>query len=338
MIEVDGSLGEGGGQILRTSVSLSAVTRKPVKIVNIRAKRKNPGLAPSHLTSIDSVARISDADVDGLYPGSQEITFSPRELLGGEFEFDVGTAGSISLVLQTCLIPAALSKSRVVINVKGGTDVNWSPPIDFMRMVHLPILERFGPSCDLEMTARGFYPEGGGEVRLEVSPVSKLQAVKIEERGQVRSVEGVAYAQNLPEDVALRIKHAAIKKLADFKAVTIELDFRRGHSTGAGIVLVARCDNTLLGASVLGAKGVRSETLGENCALDLAETVHSGATVDEHMLDQVLPYMALAEGNSVVLADEMTAHAGTNISVIEKFLGKRFSVEEAGELVRIETL
>ena len=338
MIEIDGSLGEGGGQILRTSVSLSAVTGKPVKIVNIRAKRKNPGLAPSHMTSIDSVAKISDADVDGLYPGSQEIAFSPREILGGEFEFDVGTAGSISLVLQTCLIPAALSKSRVVINVKGGTDVNWSPPIDFMRMVHLPILERFGPACDLEMTARGFYPEGGGEVRLEVSPVSKLQAVKIEERGQVRSVEGVAYAQNLPEDVALRIKHAAIKKLVDFKGVTIELDFRGGHSTGAGIVLVARCDNTLLGASVLGAKGVRSETLGENCALDLVETVDSGATVDEHMLDQVLPYMALAEGNSVVLAEEMTAHAGTNISVIEKFLGKRFSVEEAGELVRIETL
>ncbi len=338
MIEVDGSLGEGGGQILRTSVSLAAVTREPVKITNIRAGRKNPGLAPSHITSIEAVARIADADVDGLYQGSKEVIFSPRDLLGGEFEFDIGTAGSISLVLQSCLIPSILSKARTVLEIRGGTDVNWSPPIDYMRMVHLPMVERFGPSCDLELASRGFYPEGGGDVRVEISPVTKLSSVSIESPGNVRSIEGIAFAQNLPEDIALRIKHAAIKRLPAFKEVSVELDYRRGHSRGAGLVLVARCDNTILGASALGAKGIRSETLGENCALDLTETVRSGATVDEHMLDQILPYMALADGESLVVGEEMSAHAETNIAVIEKFIGPRFSIQKQDGLVRVQTL
>jgi RNA 3'-phosphate cyclase len=337
MIDIDGSFGEGGGQILRTALSLSSVIKEPVRVFNIRANRPKPGLAPSHVTSIEAVAELADAEVDGLFPGSKEIVFKPGQLMGGSFEFDVGTAGSISLVIQSCLLPAVMSKSTVSMTVKGGTDVNWSPPIDFMRLVHLPLLARLGPSCDLEIGTRGFYPEGGGEVTVEISPVSRLEGVDLGTRGDVLSIEGVAYAQNLPEHVVSRIKHSALKMLLDFKEVVIESDLRNGHSTGAGIVLAAVCENSVIGQSALGAKGVRSEVLGESCATDLIETLKSGATVDEHMLDQMLPYMAVAEGRSTVLTDELTDHAKTNIWVIEKFLGKKFVIERLGELTAVRT-
>jgi len=338
MIDIDGSHGEGGGQILRTAVSLSAVTGHPVRIFNIRSKRKNPGLAPSHMTAIEAAAKMSDADIDGLYPGSKELVFKPREILGGSYEFDVGTAGSISLVLQTCLIPAILSKSLVDITVKGGTDVNWSPPIDYMRFVHLPILSKFGPSFELEIRARGFYPEGGGEVNIQIAPTGELSGLELISPGKTMAIEGVSYVQNLPKDIAARVKHAALKKLTECPSITINSDVSRGVSTGAGIVLAARCENTILGASALGAKGIRSEVLGESCALELMETVGSGATVDEHMLDQVLPYMALASGKSTVIAEELTQHAETNMWVIESFLGQRFKVEKIDNMVQVSTV
>lgn len=338
MIEIDGSHGEGGGQILRTSIALSAVTGEEVRVRNIRANRPNPGLAPSHVTSIDAVARLCDGEVDNLYAGSKDIVFKPGQLTGGRFEFDVGTAGSISLVLQSCLVPAALSKARVTMHVTGGTDVRWSPPIDFMRLVHLPLLNLFGPSCDLEVMSRGFYPEGGGEVEMDVSPVGELAAVDLQSRGNVLRIEGMAFAQNLPEHVVTRTKHSALKELIDFEQVRVDSDVRKGRSTGAGMVLCAVCENTFLGSSALGEKGVRAEELGETCAHDLIETIDSGATVDEHMLDQILPYMALSKGRSRVLTEEMTGHAETNMSVVEAFLGKRFETEKRNGLVEVRTV
>jgi len=338
MIEIDGATGEGGGQILRTSIALSAVTGHEVRIRNIRANRPNPGLAPSHVTSIEAVARICDGEVDNLYVGSKDIVFRPGQLTGGRFELDVGTAGSISLILQSCLIPAALSKARVVMRVTGGTDVKWSPPIDFMRMVHIPILNMFGPSCEVDVEARGFYPEGGGEVVMDVSPVGELAPVDLTARGDVLRVEGVAFAQNLPEHVVTRMKHAALKRLIDFKEAKVDSDLLKGRSTGAGIVLCGVCENTFLGASALGERGVRAEELGEGCAQDLLETLGSGATVDEHMLDQILPYMALAKGHSTVLAEEMTQHAETNMTIVEAFLGKKFETRKMDGLVEVRTV
>lgn len=338
MIEIDGSFGEGGGQILRTSTALSSVTHQPVRIKNIRASRKNPGLAPSHVTSVEAVAAICDAETEGVFVGSKEIVFRPGELVGGDFDLDVGTAGSISLVLQSCLIPSVVARTRTRLVIKGGTDVNWSPPIDHMRLVHLPLLERFGPSCHLELLSRGFYPEGGGEVSVEVSPVARLDPVDLSSRGAVLRIEGVAYAQNLPETVVTRIKHSALKSLVEFERISVDSDIRKGHSTGAGLVLAAVCQNTVIGESTLGAKGLRSEVLGETTALNLIEVLRSGATVDEHMLDQILPYMALASGPSVVLAEELTGHAETNIWVIERFLGKRFAVDKTDGLVRVQTV
>lgn len=337
MIEVDGSYGEGGGQILRTSIAMSAVTSQPLRLLNIRANRPNPGLAPSHITSIDAVAQIADAEVEGLYPGSKEIVFKPRQLVGGDFEFDVGTAGSISLVLQACLVPAALSRQMVRLDIRGGTDVKWSPPIDYMRLVFAKMLDRLGVSCEIEVQSRGFYPEGGGRVSAEVSP-AKLVPLVLDSPGSILAVDGIAYAQNLPDHVVERTKHAALKRLVGVPIVRIDSDLRKGHSTGAGIVLAATCENTVLGESVLGERGVRAERLGEDCSSNLIETMHSGATVDDHMLDQILPYLALAGGRSLVVAEELTTHAETNMRVIEKFMGPRFETEKKGNLVEVRAI
>jgi RNA 3'-phosphate cyclase len=326
MIEIDGALGEGGGQVLRTAIALSAVTQQPVRIVRIRAGRANPGLSPQHVTSIEAVAALCDAMVDGLGVGAREIEFHPGALLGGSFRFDIGTAGSIPLVMLSCLLPAALSSGRVEMTITGGTDVRWAPPIDHFMRVHAPIAEKFGLRCSAELVSRGFYPEGGGEVHMEVVPSGGLRGVSLLERGTVTRVGGVAYSQNLPEHVVGRMRHAAMKKLVSIGSVEIESDIREGHSTGAGIFLMADCGKTLIGQSALGQRGVRAEVLGESCASDLMESVSSAATVDRYMLDQTLLYMALAHGPSVVVGEEMTGHAETNIAVIEKFVDRRFGV------------
>lgn len=328
MIEIDGSSGEGGGQILRTSIALSAVTGEPVRITDIRAGRPNPGLAPQHMASVEAVAALSDATVEGLAPGAMEIVFRPGELLGGVHEFDVGTAGSVSLVLQSCLLPAALSRTTTAITVRGGTDVRWSPPIDYLVRVHARVAEGFGARCALEVVSRGFYPEGGGEVRMEVAPAGRLRGASMDRPGDMVGIRGVAYAQNLPEQVVTRMKHAALKRLVDFDDVKIESDLRKGRSTGAGIVMVSTLGGCVLGSSALGERGIRAERLGEECAADLAETLASGATVDDHMMDQVLPYMAVAEGRSVVVAEALTGHASTNMEVIQRFLGDVFSTDK----------
>jgi RNA 3'-phosphate cyclase len=338
MMEIDGSYGEGGGQVLRTSVAMSAVTSQAVKVFNIRANRPNPGLAPSHITSIEAVAQIADAEVDGLFPGSKEIVFRPQQLTGGDFEFDVGTAGSIALVLQACLLPAALSRRTVRLDVTGGTDVRWSPPIDYMRLVHAPMLNLLGASCDIEIGERGFYPEGGGRVSAEISPTSGFSCLQLKSPGNILAVDGVAFAQNLPEHVVTRTKHAALKALLSVPSTRIDSDLRKGHSTGAGIVLAARCEHTILGESMLGEKGVRAERLGEECATNMLETARSGATVDEHMLDQILPYLALSEGESVVVAEEMTTHAETNMRIIERFLGRRYETTKRDGLVEVRVV
>ena len=337
MMEIDGSHGEGGGQVLRTAVSLSAVLREPVRVTGIRAGRPNPGLAAQHVAGIGAVAELCDAEVDGVSVGSEEVTFRPGALVGGEFDFDIGTAGSTSLVLQACLLPAAFSKSLVTLTLKGGTDTKWSPPVDFMRLVHTPIVRRMGVSIDIDLVHRGFYPEGGGEIVARIDPCPGIRGVDLGHRGGFLRVSGVAYAQNLPEHVISRTKHAALKALVEHKNIKVDSERSSGVSTGAGVVLAAEYENTVLGASVLGKRGLKAETLGETCATDLAETMRSGATVDEHMLDQILPYMALAKEESVILAEELTGHAETNMWVVERFLGRRFAVGKRDPLVEVRT-
>ncbi len=337
MIEIDGAHGEGGGQILRTAISLSAVLAEPVRIFNIRQGRPNPGMSAQHVASIAAVAGLSGADVDGLRAGSREVVFRPGTIPGGDFDFDVGTAGSISLVLQSCILPALHAAGRTTISVSGGTDVKWAPQIDYLGLVHLPLIGLAGARADLHVERRGFYPEGGGRVSLDIEPATVLP-LDLERRKGTPDIEGVVCSQNLPEDVTTRMKHAALKRMVGLERVRLRSDVSSGRSRGAGIVISARFENTVLGAARLGEKGVRAEVLGDECASDLLGVLSTDATVDQHSLDQVLPFMALADGRSKVVAQGLTPHAETNIWVIERFLGEKFSVEEDRGLVTVETV
>ncbi len=338
MIEIDGSWGEGGGQILRMSVALSAVTGKDIRIVKIRAGRPKPGLAAQHLTSIKSVARLCDAKVEGLEIGSQKVELHPGELRGGKFNFDVGTAGAITLVFQACLIPALHAPTKSVFTVTGGTDVRWSPPIDYFQFVFLPVIEKMGVFARIERVRRGYYPKGGGKVVLHVEPIEKLAPLRLEEKGDLRSIGGISHVGNLPSHVADRMKKAAEEELAGMGKTGIDAKTLGGEDAfgqGGGIVLWAETDRTILGANSLAERGVRAEKVGQTASKKLMDEWKGGATLDVHLSDQVLPYMVLADGESTFLTREISNHAKTNMWLFGHFFDVEFDKTRINDLYKV---
>ncbi len=325
MISIDGSEGEGGGQILRTSIALSALTQKPVKIFNIRAKRDNPGLRAQHLTSILAVGKICRAEMLGVELGSKKIEFIPGEIEGGHHSINIGTAGAITLVLQALMIPAMKAKKEVKIKVKGGTDVRWSPPIDYLRYVTLPLLKKFGYLGEIELIQRGYYPKGGGEVLAKITPV-KLRPINLMGPGKPLSLEGISHAHSDLEKakVARRqmrtVRSLLYNKLCQLNPeleVNIRQEYGQTPSYGSGITLFLRTENSILGADSLGEKGKSSEIVGQEAAKNLIQEINSQAPLDKYMGDQIIPYLALATGS--VKASEVTQHTKTNISIVKKF-------------------
>ena len=334
MLRIDGSYGEGGGQVLRTALALSAITGKAVEVVNIRANRPNPGLATQHMHGVRAIARLCNARVEGAELGSTRVRFEPGEITSQRLQIDIGTAGSISLILQLLLLPCAFSRGAVTLDVKGGTDVRWSPPIDYVKHVLLPVVAKLGFSASLEVLARGYYPKGGGRVRVTVSPVRRLSGVKILDRGRLLGVEGVAHASRLPEHVVEREARAAREVLSSYNT-RIKLECRKDFSTGTGITLWARYENTRLGGSALGERGKPAEDVGREAARALLAEIESGASVDIHLADQLVPFFALAEGDSAFTVRELTGHLKTNIFVTQQILGTRFEVEEEDGLFMV---
>src|SRR6266540_276631 len=204
MIEVDGSFGEGGGQVLRTAVALSAVLSKEIHVFNIRAGRTEPGLRPQHMTGVKAAAELCSGHLEGLAVGSTEFVFKPGKLKAGTFRFDVGTAGSVTLVLQTLMPIIAFAPGAVHLEIVGGTDVKWSPPIDYVRLVTLPILKKIGYQGELELVGRGHYPKGGGLVKFSTGGASRLQALICEKPGLISKIYGISHAVALPRHVAER--------------------------------------------------------------------------------------------------------------------------------------
>lgn len=334
MLRIDGSYGEGGGQVLRTALALSAITGRAVEVVNIRANRPKPGLAVQHMHGVKALARLCSARVEGAEVGSTRVYFEPGEITPQRLRIDIGTAGSISLILQVLLLPSAFSGGEVVLDVKGGTDVRWSPPIDYLKHVLLPVAAKLGFSADIEVLARGYYPRGGGRVRVRVKPVKKLKGAVLLERGRLLGVRGIAHASRLPRHVVEREAKAASELLAEYNP-EITLEERKDFSTGTGITLWACYENTRLGASALGERGKPAERVGEEAARALLLEIESGASVDVHLADQLVPFLALAEGASKFTVREVTGHLKTNIFVTEQILGKRFEIRKEGRLFRV---
>lgn len=341
MLDIDGSYGEGGGQLLRTALALAAVTGREVALRNIRAKRDKPGLAPQHLAAVRAVATLCRGRLEGVSLRSREIRFAPAELRGGEYRFDIGTAGSISLVLQA-LLPVMIASERIAtVTVTGGTDVRQAPPIDYLRNVLLPLLARMGIEAELEVMRRGYYPRGGGEVRVAVSP-GPLKPLGLEKPGGLVSIEGRAHVSNLPEHIAIRMRDAAFERLARVSGPSprVEVEaLHRDRATGQGgaIVMWARTRGTVLGAGRVAERGIRAETLGGAVGEELAADLAAGATVDLHAADQLLVYLALAKGGSY-LVRAATTHTRTAVWLLEQFLPLRFELVPNGDLIRLTTL
>ena len=339
VIEIDGAYGEGGGQLVRTAVALAALSGRPLRLRNVRAQRARPGLAAQHLAALRAVAALCDARCEGLELRAQAFSFEPRARpAGGELRVDVGTAGSVTLVLQA-LVPvllAARTPARVV--VTGGTDVRQAPSWDYFREVLLRLLARMGLRLRASLARRGYYPRGGGEITLEVAPGIPAP---LDLRGDAVSwrIAGEAHVANLPVTIAERMRGAALAALGREAAIGARaLGDEEATGTGGAITAWAESDAGLLGASRIAERGVRAEALGDAVGREIAADLASGATLDAHAADQVLVYLAMARGRSSFTARTVSSHARTAIWLIPQFLPARFAVEEEGGLARVSAV
>lgn len=358
MIEIDGSYGEGGGQVVRTAVALSAISNMPVRVCNIRQNRPNPGLSHQHVNAIGALAELCGAKATGVAKGSTDITFIPSSIKGGEYHVDIGTAGSVTLLLQ-CMLPASIfagmnggisgakdadvaidaysansSPAPVQIIVRGGTDVRWSPTIDYMKHVTLVALSKMGLECNIETMQRGYYPRGGGCVKLEVHP-SKLHGfdyLRDDVTPADCAVSGISASSRLPPHVPQRQSQSAIDVLSKAGySSNVNVECEDFESTGSSITLWSG----FMGSSALGARGLPAEKVGSLAAMGILDELKSKASVDRHLSDQLIPYMGLCRAGSFTV-QELTGHAKTNIWVVEKFLDVRFDIEHVhGGLIRI---
>lgn len=338
MREIDGSYGEGGGQLLRTSVVLAAITGLPVHVYNIRAKRSNPGLAPQHLTAVKAVAALCNAQMEGVEVKSQEIIFRPGPLRGGEYDFPVGTAGSVTLVLQAALPAAMACGEKLRMRISGGTDVRAAPPLDYFRYVLLPLVYSMGARAKIEVLLRGYYPRGGGRVVVDVEPCLPLRPLILNTSEGLEGITGFAHTSNLPKHIVHRMAHAALAELSTFPTPAAGLEvFGKDEAIGEGgaVLLIAHKEHSRLGASAVAERGVRTERLGADAGKRLREEILSGATLDIYAADQVLIYLALASGASCFLTRELSSHAATTIWLLEQFLPVRFQVTQEAHLIRV---
>ena len=345
MVELDGAQGEGGGQILRTALTLAALTGQAVHVRNVRAARRNPGLAPQHLAVVLSLAQVCAAEVEGAALRSTELTFRPgAPPAAGDYYCDVaaaaqgGSAGAVSLILQALLPPLALAGGESRARLKGGTHVPWSPSCHYVQHVYLPMLARLGVRAEVNLEAWGFYPAGGGEVSATITDAQlPLTSFRCTERGALKRVHGVAVAANLPAHIPQRMANRAASLLKE-NGVRAQVEPLRIRSAGpgAGLFLAAEYEHTLAGFAALGAKGKPSERVAEEAALDLlAFHSHAEAALDMHLADQLLLPAALAEGISEYTTCRITGHLLTNALVIRQFVPARIEIEgEEGQAGR----
>ena len=348
MLHIDGSYGEGGGQILRTSLSLAAITGQPIRISRIRANRKKPGLAIQHLTAVRATAAICQAQVQGDAVGSTKLEFIPGSLpQAGHYTFDVaqttgaGSAGAVTLILQTILLPLALATGDSVVTLKGGTHLPWSPPILYIEHVYLPTLRKMGLQAQVQVRAWGWYPRGGGEVELRVTGgggnvASPLGGLQLLERGTLQQVRGLAIVTELPSHIPQRMAMRAENLLqqADLKA-QVQPVRERGVGPGAGIFLTAEYEYSRAGFGALGELGVPAERVAEIATEELLEFDANGAPVDQFLADQLLLPTALASEASQYRIAEISTHLTTNAWAIAQFGRALIEIDKDNQLVTV---
>ncbi|MER3602209.1 MAG: RNA 3'-phosphate cyclase [Nitrososphaerota archaeon] len=340
-LRIDGSYGEGGGQILRTSLSLSIALGRPVEVYNIRAKRESPGLRPQHLATLRCLAQVSNGEVEGDEVGSSRVFFRPRTVRGGRLEVDIGTAGSITLLLQAAVPAVSLAGAELTLLIRGGTEVRWSPTIDYFARLACRAYERIGVRASIRVLRRGYYPRGGGLVEAAIRPAEPLRPVAWLE-GEDVPVEVISACGALPRHVCERQAEACRRALEaqGLRVGGVLLESSDTLSPGSSVTAL-QCDGqgTFRGADALGERGKPAERVGEEAALKLAKEASTGAPVDSHLADMLPPLLALAPSLSSYRTSAVTEHLRTNLYVASLFTGARYEIspyERGGYVVRIE--
>lgn len=334
-LELDGAQGEGGGQVLRSALTLSMITGTPFRIEGIRANRSKPGLLRQHLTAVQAAAAICGAQVSGAEPGSQRLSFAPGPIRGGDYRFAVGTAGSCTLVLQTVLPALWFADGPSTISVSGGTHNRAAPPADFLLRAWQPLVSEMGALQTLELVRHGFYPAGGGEVVASVSPCALLQPIALDERGQYVGLKAEAVVAGVPGSVARRELERLRAQIADVDGAIRELPSREGP--GNAVLIEVRHARVTELFTEFGERGLPAEIVADQAAKQARNYIHSGAAVGEYLADQLLLPMALAGGGRFTCASA-SSHLHTNITVIEKFLPIEFAVEPFGDRVSVSVV
>lgn len=320
MIEIDGSWGEGGGQVLRSSLTLSMMTAQPVHLVNIRARRPKPGLQPQHLAAMRAAATISGAEVEDGALGSSELTFIPGAIRPGNYRFDIGTAGSTSLLLQTIYLPLAFADNSSEVMFIGGTHVSWSPSFHYLDLQWLPYLRRMGLEAELELLLAGFYPQGNGQVLARITPARSLTPLNLPERGALRRTRGIAGVANLDASIAERQRSRATERLkSKHKDIEIALLDLPARAKGTFLLLHAEFKQASACYVGLGALGKRAEQVADEACLWLEKFLAGTGAIDEYLADQLLLPLAFASGASKFRTAQVTPHLLTNAEVIRAF-------------------
>ena len=328
-LHIDGSMGEGGGQILRSSLAMSLCLGKPFYITGVRASRRKPGLQPQHLAAVRAAAEISSAELAGAMPGSGELTFAPHEVRPGHYRFATGTAGSATLVLQTVL-PALLTADRSShLELSGGTHNPLAPSFDFIRLAYLPLINRMGPRVTARLVRPGFYPAGGGIMQVDIDPVPRLQPLCLPERGAVLEKTAVALLSHLPRHIAQRELNVIGADL-DLPAENMQTrEITSSPGPGNAVTVVIRCRHITEVFTGFGMPGLRAETVASRLVERVRRYLTAGVPVGEHLADQLLLPMALAGSGSYVTL-QPSLHTTTNIAVLQQFMTLQIDCREIG--------
>ncbi|MBL7647234.1 MAG: RNA 3'-terminal phosphate cyclase [Candidatus Hydrogenedentes bacterium] len=326
MVHIDGSQGEGGGQVLRTSLALSVLTGKPFVMERIRAGRKKPGLARQHMMCVEAAAAISGAEVEGNGLGSQSLRFQPGTVQPGDFHFDIGTAGSTTLVLQTLLMPLLLADEGSLLTIEGGTHNPMAPPFEFIRDTFLPQLRAMGARVEVTCERPGFYPAGGGRLSVEITPARALKAYEMLDRGALIRVTAASLLSLLPDVIAER-ELAVVRrklKLPEDGQIT-RIDTAKGP--GNAVLITIEHEHIVEVVTAVGEKSVSAERVATGAAREAQGYLQHGAPVGEHLADQLLLPMAVGGGGRF-RTGPLTEHTRTNMRTIEAFVDAKFETTQ----------